>query len=308
MHKVLILAATGMAGHVIAKTLAENKNLKIITTARTSSNQKHLCVNLNDQHALINLIDKLQPNTVINCAGILVQQSKDNPSEAVFINSYLPQLLNKLSYPHTKNFKLIHISTDCVFNGQKGQYKETDETDAKDYYGKTKALGEINNSNNLTIRTSIIGPELKNNGTGLLHWFLNQSDDIKGFTKAIWSGVTTLELANFINLVITQSLNKFDNINGLYHLTNNLSINKYDLLMLFKQIFHAVNINILADSNYICDKSLLNTRGNLGLDYTVPNYNTMLQNLYRFMLAHKDLYSHYKLFNKIPDENIISHQ
>lgn len=300
MSKILILAAAGMAGHVVASILEKNKDLEILKTSRcgesiTESNTVHL--ELKDQDKLNTVINNFAPDYIISCAGILVNSSDNNPAEAIYINSYLPQYLNKLS--ETLGFKLIHISTDCVFSGSKGQYTEQDTPDATNAYGRTKTLGEIDNNKNLTIRTSIIGPELKPNGTGLMHWFFNQSGDIKGFTKAIWSGVTTLELAKFIVHIIKLELdtNNSFNLTNIYHLTNNSSINKYDLLNLIKTQFKISHINIQPDDNYNANKSFISTRDIKNLNYSVPSYADMITELYNHMAAHKDLYSQYKLFD-----------
>lgn len=303
--KVLILAANGMAGHVISKILEKNNNLTLLKTIRDQnsfSNQQNIVnLDLKDQEQLKQLIKEFNPDYVINCAGILVQDSTDNPLDAIYVNSYLPNLLNQLS--EINNFKLIHISTDCVYSGKKGEYTEQDIPDATNVYGRTKALGEINNNKHLTIRTSIIGPELKPNGTGLMHWFFNQSGEINGFTKAIWSGVTTLELAKFIDNFIKYDLankNNVDslNISGIYHLTNNQSINKYDLLNLIKNNFNFNHINIKPTDSYSANKSFINTRINISqaLSYTVPSYQNMITELRDFMQINKNLYKQYKLF------------
>lgn len=303
MYNILILAANGMAGHVISSKLEQNKNFNILKTSRDerlNTRQNIVNLDLKNFDKLNQLIERFKPSYVINCAGILVKASSEDPCEAILINSYLPNYLDKLS--KLNNFKLIHISTDCVFSGKKGQYIESDNTDAQDSYGRTKALGEINNTHNLTIRTSIIGPELKNNGTGLLHWFLNQSGTIKGFTNAIWSGVTTLELAKFINSIIKNELGKPDqskkSISGLFHLTNNKKINKYQLLDVFKNIFKTEHITIHPDDVYHVDKSLVNTRTEINtyLDYNIPDYDIMLHELYQYMTYHKALYKQYKIF------------
>jgi len=295
MKNILILAAAGMAGHVISNILEQTNQYNILKTVRESNNihchnlTEQIYLDLKNQDQLKNTIIKFNPDIIINSAGVLVQNSKDNPAEAIYINSYLPHYLNQLST--TNNFKLIHISTDCVFNGYKGQYTENDPPDATDIYGKTKALGEINTHNNhLTIRTSIIGPELKTNGTGLMHWLFNQSGDIKGFTNAIWSGVTTLELAKFIKYAVENTENSH-NICGLYHLTNNNAINKFDLITLIKAILNIEYINIIPDSNYKSNKSFINTYTNL---YNVPSYKDMLLEIKNFILKNKELYPHYK--------------
>lgn len=309
--KILILAASGMAGHVIKNIFEQDNNLEVLNTVRSnnitnynafSKNSKTINLDLYNKDSLSKTIIEYAPDYIINCAGILIKDSDNHPDDAIYINSYLPNFLDKLS--DTNNFRLIHISTDCVFSGTKGQYTELDTPDASNIYGRSKALGEINNHKHLTIRTSIIGPELKSNGTGLLHWFLNQSGDINGFTKAIWSGVTTLELAKFINTLIKSEIDNTNSnqsdknsniINGIIHLTNNTNINKFDLLCLFKKIFNINNIHIHPVDSYVSDKSFIHTR-ELNLQYKTPDYSTMLHELYNHISVNKDLYNQYQLF------------
>ena len=157
--------------------------------------------------------------------------------------------------------RLIHISTDCVFSGHKGGYTESDYRDGQGAYALTKILGEVIDDNNLTLRTSIVGPEIKVKGEGLFHWFMSQEGKIQGFTQAIWSGVTSIELAK----IIIHSINQ--NLTGLYHISNNTSISKFELLQLFKK-YSKKNIEIEPFNGEVINKSLIDTR--LTLDYKIP--------------------------------------
>jgi dTDP-4-dehydrorhamnose reductase len=191
----------------------------------------------------------------------------------------LPHYLDKLSAEY--QFKFIHISTDCVFSGQKGDYDEEDFTDATSFYGRTKSLGEIKNDRNLTFRTSIVGPDIKENGIGLFNWFMKQDGQVKGFNNVIWTGVTTLELAKSIE-------KSFDlEITGLYHLVNNQKINKYDLLMLFKKYMNK-EIEISKDDSYISDKSIINTRTDF--DFKIPSYEKMIEEMSIWINKNKEKY------------------
>ena len=157
---------------------------------------------------------------------LLIKGSKKDPENAIFLNAYLPHRLSTIAI--SINAKLIHISTDCVFSGEKrDSYVEKDEKDGKGIYAKTKGLGEVLEDGHLTIRTSVFGPELKSNGEELFHWFMTQFGEISGFSKVFWSGVSTIELAKAVQWSIE------NNIKGLYHITNNQSISKNDLLKLF---------------------------------------------------------------------------
>ena len=212
----------------------------------------------------------------------MTKRSKEHPDDAIFLNAYFPHLLKKIS--DEIDAKLIHISTDCVFSGEKGNYLETDFRDADDIYGRSKALGEIINNKDATIRTSIIGPELKVDGEGLFHWFMMQKGEVKGFRSAIWSGVTTLELAKAIDKVIE------NNLSGLIHLTNGESIDKFTLLSLIKEIWGKNDISIVADNKHVVNKSLKKTDK---FDFEVPSYRKMLLELQKWMINHENIYKQY---------------
>ena len=167
--KVIVLGANGMLGHVVSRYLKKHVNVyRVYNLARNiKTSDSNISVDLLDFEALKKVIISLKSNIIINCAGLLVKDSLGKPSKAILTNSYIPHYLNEMSFEY--DYKLIHISTDCVFSGKKGNYDESSHKDETNYYGLSKNLGEIINDKNLTIRTSIIGPELKANGTGLLH-------------------------------------------------------------------------------------------------------------------------------------------
>ncbi|MEI7997785.1 MAG: SDR family oxidoreductase, partial [Methylococcaceae bacterium] len=229
MKKVVVLGVLGMAGHIMAEYLDAFDDYKVFGIARSNGRYVTKRIDVLDFTAVESYLAEVKPDVVINCIGMLVQQSKNDISMAILINSYLPHFLSELG--NKLNYKLIHISTDCVFSGKDGQYKEDAFKDGDDNYARTKALGEVINDKDLTIRTSIIGPELKHNGTGLLDWFFKQSGEIKGYTQAYWSGVTTLELAKATDQLIKQ------HITGLLQLCPEQKISKYDLLSLFARIW-----------------------------------------------------------------------
>ena len=169
---------------------------------------------------------------------------------------------------------------------KKSPYIETDEKDGKDSYGITKALGEVICENHLTIRTSVVGPEIINGSEELFHWFMNQSGVIEGFTKAIWSGVTTIELAKAIKWFID------NNTTGLYHLTNGIPVNKYDLLHLFKNYTNK-NIEIRKVEGIATNKSFIDTRKEI--NYLLPTYNQMISDMVTLIKNNRTLYGHYNL-------------
>ncbi|RKE04607.1 dTDP-4-dehydrorhamnose reductase family protein [Marinifilum flexuosum] len=275
--KMLILGATGMAGHVAFHYLKGTNQYEISNIVfRTPLNNDSIIVDVKDKNLLLEAIKNINPDVIVNCIGVLIKGSKSDPSNAIYINSLLPHLLSSIA--KTINAKLIHISTDCVFSGKKGMYSEEDFRDADDVYGRSKALGEIVNDRDLTIRTSIIGPELKENGEGLFHWFMNQTGEINGFTKAIWGGITTLELAKVIHESIKQ------NITGLLNVTNCEKISKYDLLHLIKTVYKRENVNILKVEGKHVDKSLISVRKDFS--YNVSSYLKMIEEQRQFMIEY----------------------
>jgi len=282
MKKILILGSTGMLGHQVVSYFLQFSNYEVIDIAfRNKLRPETIILNVTNKNLLEKTILSIEPDFIVNCIGILIKGSS-NLENAIYINSYLPHFLAGISCKI--NAKLIHISTDCVFSGLKGQYIETDERDGKDTYAKTKILGEIIDTRNVTLRTSIIGLELKDNGEGLFHWFMHQSGAINGFTKAIWSGVTTLELAKAIKWSIE------NNITGLYHISNNQSINKYNLLNLFKKYTNK-DIIINKINGKDIDKSFIDTRKEI--NYTIPKYEDMVKDMVYLMKNNKEMYTQY---------------
>lgn len=279
--KILILGSTGMLGHQVVNYFLQFEEYDVFDISfRNNFRDETIILDVTNKEQLEKKILSISPDFIVNCIGILINGSKDI-SNAIYINSYLPHLLSNIC--NDIEAKLIHISTDCVFSGDKGRYLESDEKDGKDIYSKTKALGEVIDDKNITLRTSIIGLELKNNGEGLFHWFMNQKGTINGFTKAIWSGVTTLELAKIIKWVIENE------ITGLYHVTNNQIINKYDLLTLFKK-YSNKDITINKVNGKAVDKSFIDTRKEI--NYTIPSYDKMVKDMIELISMSK-LYKQY---------------
>jgi dTDP-4-dehydrorhamnose reductase len=284
-RKLLILGSAGMAGHMLVKYLSKDPAYEIVDVARDRKvTDNTVLLDIKDNNDIEELITVTKPDLIINCIGVLIRGSNASPENAIYINAYLPHKLGRLA--QKINAKLIHISTDCVFSGEKGGYKETDLRDGKDVYAQTKTLGEVINDHDLTIRTSIIGPELKQNGEGLFNWFMHQHGDINGYTKAFWSGVTTLELAKAIAFVIGKE------ITGLVHLTAEKKIAKYDLLLLFQQIWNKQDVTIHSFEGKQVDKSLVNTRTDF--KYSVLPYEAMLREQLDIMKQNRHLYPHYR--------------
>lgn len=286
-NKVLIIGSNGMAGHLISDYLSLNSMFEIIRVARDSTNKKtdHV-IDATDFISIERLISDLKPDYVVNAIGILNADAENNPDIAVLLNSYFPHFLAKICEKYAS--RLFHISTDCVFNGTKGSYLENDFKDGIGFYAQSKALGEVNYHNHITIRTSIIGPDIKRSGIGLLNWILSQTGNINGYSEAFWGGVTTLELAKAIEFFIRKNI---DGIN-LYHLTNNEKISKFDLLIIINEVFN-LKLNITPSDKYKVDKSLINS--NTTIDYKVPSYQRMIEEMYNWMLINKESYPQYNL-------------
>ncbi|MFB6340645.1 dTDP-4-dehydrorhamnose reductase family protein [Saccharicrinis sp. FJH62] len=283
IKRIAILGASGMLGHMVYHVLKSETNHNIIPVVRQGKiSDEAVILDVMQKDELINTLKHIKPDVVINCIGILIKGSSDNSENAIYINAYFPHQLSNLGKQF--GFNVIHISTDCVFNGKKGNYTVNDDPDAKDMYGKSKALGELINDRDLTIRTSIIGPELKSNGEGLLNWFISQKGDVSGYSRAIWTGLTTLELARTIKFLLQES------IHGLYQIVPDLPINKYELLKLFKKNFSKAKVDhIRMNGEVVIDKSLIS---NYSMS-AIKSYDLQLKDLAEFMMQHKELYKQY---------------
>lgn len=281
----LILGVNGMAGHVIAQYLIENGHTvsgfarEKIPVCRTFTGDAR---NRQDVEDLLK--EARHYDVVINCIGILNRFVDAKLSDGIYLNSVFPHLLAE-NLNHT-GIKLIHISSDCVYEGTQGNYTELDVPDAVSYYGRTKALGEVKDGQNLTIRTSIVGPELKPGGIGLFHWFMNQEGVVDGYKNVIWSGVTTLQLAKAIEADIAKQET------GLYHLVNNQTINKHDLLSLFNRVCRNRQVEIRENRSVVSDRSILNTQKEPA--FPVPGYEQMVCEMADWMKKHRKLYQQYE--------------
>jgi len=284
MKRIMVLGAGGMVGHIMAAYLAQKPDYEVIRCERSAFTPETVVLDMMDFQRVEDVLHDSSPDIVINCAGILVQASQDRMDRTILLNSYLPHLLSRLGRQY--GFRLVHFSTDCVFSGERGQYSEDDFPDGETPYARTKALGEVINDSDITLRKSAIGPELKLDGTGLLHWFLMQKGEIKGYTKAYWSGVTTLELAKVVDHCIRQGLT------GLINLTMSEKISKYDLLVTCQKVWSHSNVKILPEDSYASDKSLVSRRQDLAF-HLPPTYSAMLVELRDFMNQRRECYRHY---------------
>lgn len=270
--KILVLGKTGMLGHVVY-TFFKEKDYDVIGTSSKEYNA------FDNMEELENIVKAEKPDVIINCIGILNKVAEDNKLLAVKLNSLLPHYIDSLSRKY--NFKFVHVSTDCVFEGTIGKYDESALPDASSFYGRSKALGEVINDKSLTLRTSIIGPDNNPKGIGLFEWFMNQDYNVGGYTKVIWTGVTTIELARCIEEAIK------NNVTGLNHVVNNDFISKYELLELFKKYF-GKEIEIEKNDKVVSEKTLIRTEKSY--DFNIPSYEVMIQEMRTWVQSHSDLY------------------
>lgn len=285
--RVLVIGASGMAGHVIYSFFKNHTDYETLgTTYRTKVYEENIILDIKNGDEVKLIIEKFSPHFIINAVGVLISGSKKSISNTIYVNSYFPHFLEDICF--SSKIKLIHISTDCVFSGKKGKYREFDIKDARDVYGLSKSLGEINNRKDLTIRTSIIGPEVKLSGEGLFHWYMSQpnNSELKGFLNHYWSGVTTLVLAQKIFEVLES------NITGVLHLTNNERISKHNLLLVFKKIWNKAQVSAF-DSDFK-DKSFINT---IYPELTVKrSYEEMLQEMKIFIDKNQNNFYKHNLY------------
>lgn len=282
--RVLILGITGMLGSAMFRILSEDKNLDVYGSMRGGFLKRHFSdelsakivsgVDAENNDSLLKAFAITRPNIVVNCIGLVKQLADANdPLLAVPINTLLPHRLAMLC--QALSARLIHISTDCVFSGSKGNYLETDFPDAYDLYGRSKLLGEVDYPHAITLRTSIIGHELSGNRS-LINWFLSQQGSVNGFTKAIYSGLPTVELATVVrDWILPRS-----DLHGIYHVASK-PINKFDLLRLVAKVY-GKDIQINPSEDLVIDRSLNADSFNKAAGYVPPEWPELVQRMYAF--------------------------
>ncbi len=281
--RILVLGVTGMLGNAVFRVFSADPAYEAWGTLRSHSGLQYFPpdshaflvtgVDVLDQDALVSVLGKVRPDVVINCVGLIKQlaDAKD-PLTALPINAMLPHRLARLCV--LIGARLIHVSTDCVFSGRKGGYQESDLSDAEDLYGKSKYIGEVHDlAGTITLRTSIIGRELSSSHA-LVDWFLSQEGPVRGFSKAVFSGLPTVELARVMkDFVIPNPA-----LNGLYHVAA-APITKLELLRLVARQY-CKQIEIRPDDALVIDRSLDGSRFREATGYIAPDWPQLVHGMH----------------------------
>lgn len=283
--KIFILGCNGMAGHTISLYLKEQGHIVLGFGRSKSAYIDSVAGDAHDTEFLRKHIAENKYDTVINCIGILNQFAEKDKALASFLNAYFPHFLAETTAG--TDTQVIHMSTDCVFSGKRGQYTEEDFRDGETFYDRSKALGELEDNKNITLRNSIVGPDINSNGIGLLNWFMQQNGEITGYTKAMWTGQTTLQIAKTIETAAKEKAH------GLYNTVPDHSISKYDLLKLFSHHLRGDSLKINPVEGVNADKSLKRTRYEFGC--LIPGYEIMVAEQADWIKKHKAMYPHYNL-------------
>lgn len=282
--KILVLGASGMLGNAMIRVLSEEVDWQVYGTVRSEGSKRFFCadiverllsgIDVEQQDSLTQAFIRIRPDVVINCIGLVKQLAEaEEPLQAIPINALLPHRLARLC--ELSGARLVHISTDCVYAGDKGGYRESDPSDAKDLYGRSKFLGEVAYSHTITLRTSIIGHGLQG-AHGLVDWFLSQQGRCNGFTRAMFSGLPTVALAQVIRDEVIPRADLF----GLYHVAAQ-SISKYDLLKLVAEIYGKM-IKIIPSDQLVIDRSLNADRFLDATGYVAPSWPELIKLMYAY--------------------------
>ena len=279
--KILILGGDGMLGHELFRQLGEHHDVRVtlrqalddyrgfgLFSAQNAIDR----VDVRDEARLRGVLSDFAPDVAINCVGIVKQRpDAKSPVPSLEINSLYPHKL--LALCSARGTRLVHFSTDCVFSGKTGGYRETDTPDPVDLYGHTKLLGELQDPPGLTLRTSIIGLELSRKA-GLIEWFLAQRGKIRGFRRAVYTGFTTREMGRIVRRLLEQH----DDLHGVWHVAS-APINKYTLLVELAKKLQRSDVEIAADDAFACDRSLRADRFRAATGYAPPSWDEMLTEL-----------------------------
>ena len=283
--RILVFGATGMLGSTLLKTLSRDQAHEVWGTLRTPGERSLLPeplrarlvagIDVFNPDTIVDAMNRVRPDLVINCIGIIKQLSIANdPLVTLPVNSMFPHRLAALC--RVAGSRMVHISSDCVFSGRTGNYVESELSDAEDLYGKSKFIGEVRDQAHvLTLRTSIIGHELKS-ANGLVDWFLAQEGKIRGFSRAIYSGFPSVEIARVIREVVLPR----PELHGLYHLSSR-PISKLDLLTLIADTYRK-KIVIEPDASVAIDRSLDSRRFTAATGYVSPAWPELIREMHAY--------------------------
>ncbi|MEO7189969.1 MAG: SDR family oxidoreductase [Vicinamibacterales bacterium] len=279
--KVLILGGDGMLGHQLLKAWSGRHEVRATLRRPVESyrdfrlfNEGNAIGGVDAFNAarLASVIRDVAPDAVVNCIGIVKQRADAKAAiPSITINALLPHQLRE--WCEELGARLIHLSTDCVFSGRRGAYLETDVPDPVDLYGRSKLLGEVADTPGLTLRTSIIGLELSRK-SGLIEWFLAQRGMIRGFRRAVYTGLTTIEMARLVERILV----RHPSLHGVWQVAS-APINKYELLVRLAQRLGRTDIEIAPDDEFVCDRSLLSDRFDAETGYRAPSWDDMIDEL-----------------------------
>lgn len=281
--KILVLGASGMLGNAMLRVMSAHEAWSVFGTVRGADPVLHAAaprakllagVHADQPDSLLAAFAQARPDVVINCVGLVKQLSNaEDPLVAVPINTLLPHRLARMC--EVSGARLVHVSTDCVFSGKQGNYAESDLADAQDVYGRSKLLGEVDYPHAVTLRTSIIGHELRST-RGLVDWFLSEQVRVKGYTEAVFSGLPTCELARVVrDFVIPR-----DSLRGVYHVAAE-PISKYDLLQLVNRVYGKA-LEIEPDDTVKIYRSLNADRFREATGYLVPSWPELVARMHDF--------------------------
>jgi dTDP-4-dehydrorhamnose reductase len=276
--KILVLGASGMIGNTMLRVLSDNRDWRVHGTVRSKDDLSYFsapiaakileCVDLLERDTVSQILGQLRPEVVINCAGLTKHlPAGNNPASAIAMNALLPHVLAETC--DRVGSRLIHISTDCVFSGRRGNYSETDLADADDVYGRSKRLGEVELAGHLTLRTSTIGHE-NHTKFGLLEWFLAQRA-CKGYARAIFSGLPSVVFARIIRDIVIPDAK----LTGLYHVSA-APIGKYDLLQLIAEVYNH-RVDLAVDQDFVINRSLNSNKFTNATGYQAPAWPELIQ-------------------------------
>ncbi len=282
--KILVLGASGMLGNAMMRVLSERSGWQVHGTIRSEGAKRYFHadiaerllpgVDVENHDSLSQAFIRVRPDVVINCVGLVKQLADaEDPLQAIPMNALLPHRLARLC--ELSGARLVHMSTDCVFAGDKGGYRESDQSDADDLYGRSKFLGEVAYPHTITLRTSIIGHELQSEH-GLVNWFLSQQERCNGYTRAIFSGLPTVVLAGIIRDVVIPR----PELHGVYHVAAK-PISKCDLLNLVAKVY-GKHIEILPDDKLVIDRSLNADRFRDATGYVAPGWPELIEAMYTY--------------------------